>query len=119
MNAFARTRPVDRQHMFGGTIGGPVRRDKLFFFGSLEVQRSTSPAGFLLTVPTAAMKQGNFSQSPRQLYNPFTSRAGPNGGIVRDPFAGNIIPGNLFDPAAVKALAYIPNPTDSTLTGNL
>jgi hypothetical protein len=119
MNAFSRTRPVDRQHMFGGTIGGPVIRDRVFFFGSLEVQKSTSPAGFLLTVPTAQMKRGDFSQLSRQLYNPLTGRPGPTGGIVRDPFPGNIIPSNLFDPAAVKALQYIPDPTVPALTGNL
>ena len=119
MNAFSRTRPVDRQHMFGGTIGGPVVRNKLFFFGSLEIQKSTAPAGFLLTVPTARMKQGDFSQLSRQLYNPFSSRVGPTGQIVRDPFPGNIVPGNLFDPAAVKALTYMPNPTEAALTGNL
>lgn len=119
MNAFSRTRPIDRQHMFGGTIGGPVIKNKLFFFGSLEVQKSTSPAGFLLTVPTAQMKQGNFSQLSRQLYNPLSSRPGPTGQIVRDPFVGNVIPNNLFDSAAVKAFEYMPNPTDAALAGNL
>jgi hypothetical protein len=118
-NAFSGTRPIDRQHMFGGTIGGPIWKNKLFFFGSLEVQKSTSPAGLLLSVPTPAMKRGDFSQLPTVIYNPATSRTGPNGQVVRDPFPGNIIPSNMFDPASLKALAYIPDPTQAGTTGNL
>lgn len=120
MNAFSRTTPVDRQHMFGGTVGGPVIKDKLFFFSSLEEQRNIAPVGVLLNVPTAAMKTGNFSQIPQQLYNPFTSRTDPaTGQTVREPFPGNIIPSNLFDPSAVLALQYLPNPTQAGIAGNL
>src|SRR5581483_3616013 len=120
MNAFSRTRPVDRQHMFGGTLGGPILKDKLLFFVSFEPQKSTTPAGALLTVPTAAMKSGNFSQVPRQIFNPASSRRDPQTGqIVRDPFPGNIIPSSMFDPAAVKAMAYIPDPSIAALSNNL
>ncbi|MBM3775815.1 MAG: TonB-dependent receptor, partial [Acidobacteria bacterium] len=120
MNAFSRTRPVDRQHMFGGTIGGRILRDKLFFFSSFEPQKATSPAGFLLTVPTAAMKTGNFSALPRQLYDPATTRRNPvTNAVVRDPFPGNIIPSTSFDSSAVRALAFMPNPTLPSLAGNL
>jgi len=118
-NAFSGTKPTDRQHMFGGTFGGPVWKNKVFFFGSLEVQKSTSPAGLLLSVPTPAMKRGDFSQISTQIYNPATSRTDASGQTVRDPFPGNVIPSSAFDAAAVKALAYIPDPTLSATTGNL
>ncbi len=120
MNAFSRTKPVDRQHMFGGTIGGRIYRDKLFFFSSFEPQKATSPVGLLLTVPTAAMKRGDFSAVPRQLYNPLTTRRDPaTNQVIRDPFVGNIIPSSLFDPAAVKAMAYLPDPAATDILNNL
>ena len=119
MNAFSRTKPIDRQHMFGGTIGGPIWKDKVLFFSSLEVQKATSPAGFLLTVPTPQMKRGDFSQVPRQIFDPATSRRDPSGQLIRDPFPNNMIPTSAFDPVTVKALAYMPDPTSAALTGNL
>jgi hypothetical protein len=120
MNAFSRTKPIDRQHMFGGTIGGPVLRDKLFFFSSFEPQKATAPVGLLLTVPTAAMKRGDFSAVPRQLYNPLTTRRDPvTNQVIRDPFPGNIIPTNLFDPTAVLASAYLPDPSTPGILNNL
>src|SRR3984957_16735291 len=119
MNAFSQTRPIDRQQMYGGTIGGPIKKNKLFFFGSFEGQTAVSPAGVVLTVPTAAEKQGNFSALSTPIYDPSTSTIGPNGQIVRTPFPDNIIPSSDFDSAALKALAYIPDPTAPGLVNNL
>ena len=110
MNAFSQTRPIDRQQMYGGTIGGPIKKNKLFFFGSFEGQTAVSPAGVVLTVPTAAEKQGDFSALASPIYNPATNAVGANGQITRQPFPGNIIPASDFDSAALKALAYIPGP---------
>ena len=125
-NGFTRTKPPDKQHMFGGTVGGPIKKDKLFFFSSLEIHKATTPSSYLLTVPTAAMKQGDFSglrDSSGNLvpiYDPDTTRTDPaTGNIIRDPFQGNIIPSTRFDSAAVLATAYIPDPINSGLTNNL
>ena len=63
MNAFSRTTPVDRQHMFGGTLGGPIKKNKLLFFSTLEVQRSIAPLGVALTVPTAGHEEGRLQRS--------------------------------------------------------
>jgi len=120
MNAFSQTRPVDRQQMYGGTIGGPILKNKLFFFGSFEAQKAISPAGVALTVPTLAERGGDFSGSGNTIYNPFSSHVDPvTGATVRDPFPGNKIPTNLFDTASLKALQFIPNPATSSLTNNL
>lgn len=132
--AYTDTKPVDRQHMFGGTLGGAIKKDKLFFFESFEGQKNITPFAFLGTVPTAAEKNGDFSQllsaKGITIYDPATT-CGTNGNapcamdangkaiITRQPFPGNIIPLNRFDPVAVNALKYLPNPTVPGLVDNL
>ncbi|MDX2033285.1 MAG: carboxypeptidase regulatory-like domain-containing protein [Blastocatellia bacterium] len=112
--------------MYGGTIGGPIIKNKLFFFSSWEQWDDKRPITVKITVPTALERQGNFSQSrlgnyavcpagtacARPVYDPFSS-TGTSG--VRTIFAGNIIPANRFDPTAVKLLAEVPLPN---LPGN-
>jgi Carboxypeptidase regulatory-like domain len=111
-----------RWNNFGGTLGGPIKRDKLFFFVDYQGSRDDTPTSIqTTTVFTAAERQGNFSQllslaTPIQLYNPFSvTSAG-----TRAPFAGNIIPASLFSPAAEKILtssAY-PEPINGNLINN-
>lgn len=112
--------------MYGGTIGGPVIKNKLFFFSSWEQWFDKRPITVKITVPTQLERQGNFSQSrvgsyavcaagttcARPIYDPF-SATGTSG--VRTIFAGNIIPTNRFDPTAVRLLAEVPLPN---LPGN-
>jgi Carboxypeptidase regulatory-like domain len=121
VSAFSHTKPVDRQEMPGGTIGGPIKKDKLFFFSAFETQLAISPLGVSLTVPTSAERNGDFSQLPQKIYNPATTTTDPvTGKVTRIPFAGNVIPTTMFDPSAVKALAYIPQPSiPGVLTNNL
>ncbi len=119
-------KPPLRQNQFGGTLGGPIIRNKLFFFGSWEQTRTSNGTTQVLTVPTQAMKAGNFAGSA-PIYNPSTTAPNPNGsGYVRTPFAGNAIPAASINPAAAKLLAleplpnlakaannYVVNPTDT------
>ena len=112
--------------MYGGTIGGPIIKNKLFFFSSWEQWYDHRPITVKLTVPTALERQGNFSQSrigsyavcaagttcARPVYDPLTS-TGSSG--VRTLFANNIIPANRFDQTAAKLLAEAPLPN---LPGN-
>ena len=115
-------RAAIRWNQFGGTLGGPIIKDKLFFFIDYQGQRDDTPTSIATTsVFTAAERAGNFSElltlaSPIQLYNPFATSA--NG--ARAPFAGNIIPANLFSPAASKILtsSSYPLPTSSGLINN-
>ncbi len=98
--------------MYGGTVGGPIRTNKIFSFTSFEQWDDTRPLSIIRTVPTELERQGNFSQSTtaggvvRTIFNPFTSTIDPaTGRVVRTPFAGNAIPSAMFDPVAVKMLA--------------
>ncbi|MGH9664094.1 MAG: carboxypeptidase regulatory-like domain-containing protein [Bryobacteraceae bacterium] len=111
-----------RWNSFGGTFGGPIKKNKLFFFGDYQGTRLDTPTSTsVTTVFTAAERQGDFSQlltqsKPIQLYNPFS--AGANG--VRTPFPNNVIPTSLFSQAASKILASsnYPQPTNGSLLNN-
>jgi hypothetical protein len=123
--------PLLRWNEFGGTIGGPIKKDKLFFFADYQGSRYDQPAtssGF--TVFTAAERQGNFGQictagfnasgicnNPgQQLYNPFSSSS-VNG---RTPFAYNIIPATDINSIAASILSspLYPAPINGDLVNN-
>lgn len=100
-----------RQNQFGAAVGGPVMIPKLldgrnntFFQAAYQGWRYRRANNALFRVPTAANLAGDLSDEPRAIYNPFTTRANPNGnGFIRDPFTGNRIPSNMISPST---LAY-------------
>jgi Carboxypeptidase regulatory-like domain len=101
-------KPSLRYNVFGGTVGGPVKHDKTFFFAAYEGSRRRDGSVRTLTVPSLLERSGDFSQtfnSRRQLYpvyDPFTN--------PRVIFPGNIIPKDRFDPVALKILPAFPLP---------
>ena len=106
-----------RWNQFGGSAGGPLKKDKIFLFGDYQGSRYDTPTSAATTsVLTAAERAGNFSQLSQALYNPF---AVVNG--ARTPFANNQIPITLINPTAAKILnsSLYPLPTNSNLTNNL
>ena len=102
-----------RYNVFGGTLGGPVRRDKTFFFFSYEGSRRRDGAISTLTVPTELQKTGDFSQTLNAqgalipIYDPASTRV-ESGRTVRDLFAGNRIPTNRLDPVARNLTPFYP-----------
>jgi hypothetical protein len=107
-NFFAPTHDSLKRNQFGGTIGGRIIRDKLFFFAGYQGTRNRSnPPQSLATVPTAAELAGNFVGCATTLKNPYNST----------PFANiSQIPVSLFDPAAIKLTKYLPQ--SSSLCGS-
>jgi hypothetical protein len=105
--------PVHREHEWGGTFGGPLAKNKSFFFFSFN-RYTFKDAGSnsILSMPTQAFRNGDFSSWPQQIYDPATTRTNPANPaqFIRDPFPGNIIPANRIDPTARKILEYLPLP---------
>ena len=110
-NFFNNVLPSFHRNQFGGTIGGPIRKDRTFFFYGYECLRLSATITSLATVPTAAMHGGDFSGLlPRQVVKD------PTGGAA---FAGNIIPPSRLSPAGVALINFYPNPTAVTAPGVL
>jgi hypothetical protein len=118
-NFFAASRPPIRLNQFGGSLGGPVQKDKTHFFATWERTKQQVSDTQLSTVPTLLNRAGDFSDlrsstgQPVILYDPATTS-----GTSRSPFSGNLIPITRLDPVAVKALAYYPLPNRSGTIAN-
>lgn len=97
-------------NQFGGTLGGPIKKNKLFLFGYYEGIRVRSGGNVLTTVPIDAFRQGDFSsQLPAHpIYDPATGTAG---GMGRSVFPGNVIPTSRLDPIVQNMLSKLPQPT--------
>src|SRR5687768_11171364 len=105
MNArqfFAPVQDTLKRNQFGGALGGPIVKQKLFFFGTFQGTRlRNTPAGLIRFVPTEAQRRGDFSGLlPRQLVDP----------VSRQPVPGNIIPANRLNPVSLHFLKFIPLP---------
>ncbi len=90
--------PPFHQNQFGARLGGPIKKNKMFFFLNYEGFRQIFPSDNLYNVPTAQQLAGDFRASSKQLYNPFTGL----------PFANNQIPTSLFNKTGQKILSYYP-----------
>ena len=126
-NAFFNNRagapkPAFRRNEFGGTAGGPIIRDKTFFFTDYQGIRVRQPQTITSTIPTVAQRtmvtSGDFSTLGATVFDPASLSAGPNNTQVRSPFPGNRIPTERLDPAAVRLINLLPVPTSSAATRN-
>ena len=103
-DAFVPDKAVQQIHEFGGTVGGPIIKNRTFYFFDYLGQRNNLPFPATSTVPTALSREGDFSEFPT-IFNPFTGQA----------FAGNRIPSNLIDPISQKVMKLYPLPTANIL----
>ena len=92
----------------GGTIGGPVKKNRTFFFYSYEGLKSGIPVGTGQRAPTELERNGNFSQSGATIYDPLNTVNG-----VPQPFPNNVIPQNRIDPVARNLITYMPTPNSA------
>ena len=101
-------KPVSRYNNFGGTIGGPIVKNKLFFFYSYDDTRQGIGSFALYSVPTAPLRVGDFSGISTVMFDPQTGNQAD--GTGRTPFAGNRIPTSRISPISTKILGFIPLP---------
>lgn len=114
-NTFASTKPPFRYNQFGASVGGPVIKDRTFFFGNWEEYRYRRSQVRIGTFPTVGQKNGNFTDLRNAqgnlipIYDPY-STTGSGTGVSRAIYPGNIIPTSQIDPVARAINAFYPDP---------
>src|SRR5262249_40939852 len=117
-NTTDKPKPTYIRNQFGAAVGGPIIKNKTFFFGAYQGLYLRQSATSIVSVPATPWLSGNFSAVPGlQLFDPAT---GNPDGTGRTPFANNVIPANRFNPIASKLLQYFPAPNlgAATYTNN-
>lgn len=137
-NFFAHKVPVLRRNQYGGTVGGPIKKNKTFFFFDTQITKQIGAAAFTnITVPLPEFRAGDFSRIlgaqlgtdalgrpvfKNEIFDPSTTRtiADSSGKsvVIRDPFPGNAIPANRINPAALKVQALFPTAQINTPFAN-
>jgi hypothetical protein len=117
-NRAGRAKPPFRMNQLGGAVGGPLVRNRTFFFANYEATRWRRGDVLLTTVATDLERQGNFTRSLNNtgemivVYDPTTTRSSPSapGQLERTPFPGNILPANRLDAAGKNLVGFYPQP---------
>jgi len=119
---FASTTPVEQQNEFGASLGGPILRNKLFFFFNYDGYRfkeGANPAYY--NIPTVAQRNGDFSALLAQgeiIYDPATTTCAANGICTRQPFPGNVIPSNRISNASDYLQSFLPPTINGSVQNN-
>jgi hypothetical protein len=115
---FPATRPADHQNEFGGLLGGPIKKNKIFFFGNYDGYRYRSGSTPVLqSIPTLAERTGNFSALPAVIYDP-NSQTCTAGICSKVAFPGNTIPATQISPISKSFASYLPDPTNTNIQNN-
>src|SRR5207248_7751334 len=110
-NSAGQPRAPFHQNQFGAAVGGPIVRNKTFFFADYQGTRQASSSGSSITdVPPAALRTGDFSSIKTPIYDPLTRHVGPSGLVIATPFEGNKIAPNRLNPTSVAIAGLIPLP---------
>lgn len=121
------TKPAEHQNEYGFTLGFPVLKDKLFLFGSYDGYRYIAPPNYQYeTIPTLAMRQGDFTAAGYNIYDPTSTVCTSANVCTRKQFMGvqngvatpNVIPSNMFSAAAQYMQKFLPTPTNDAVTNN-
>ncbi|MBX7222910.1 MAG: TonB-dependent receptor [Blastocatellia bacterium] len=118
---FAPNKAEFRRNQFGGTLGGPIIKDKLFFFGDYQGLRQFLPVSVdFASVPTPLMRQGNFSELLNTAVSGLPNVIRIIDPITGQPFPGNVIPSNRINPVGQRYLnAFpLPNTNGGRVNGN-
>jgi hypothetical protein len=108
-----RVLPETKRDQFGGSLGGPIKKDKFFAFGDYQGWRYTDGGSKLLTVPTARARTGDLSEYGINIFDPATGDP-----ANRTQFPGNVIPSNRLSPQALAILNLLPLPNNGSGTIN-
>ena len=112
---FAKEQPKPDNYfwLYGGSAGGPIVRNKTFFWTTTENYKTKTSRSTVLFLPTEREVRGDFSQSGVTIFNPLTTRPDPSnpGQFIRDPFQGNVIPPGMINPVAAAVAQYFPRPS--------
>ncbi|MBI1354219.1 MAG: hypothetical protein GC160_07725 [Acidobacteria bacterium] len=116
-NAFATRKLPLRYNQYGVSLGGPIIKNRTFAFFNWEEYRLRKSTPSINSVPIAPFRSGDFGELKTSagafvpVYDPTTTRPNPNGGgVIRDPFANNIVPQSRFDPVSPQIVDFWPLP---------